>query len=361
MYSYNGQNANPCFDNSPAFAEKPSTVICTGYDFTYNHNAYDRELDSLVYSWATPLEDDLNMPMTGYVSGYNANSPLPGTVHNPNNVPANVNQTTGEISFKSYTQGAFVTVIKVTAYKCGIKVAEIFREMQIVLLSCGTNLPPDVNAPFQDPNTGLYSLYIDTVYAGELVSFSMAATDYDPLPNGNPQTLKISASGLQFGASFTSTTTGCLNPPCATLNPPPPISAFYGVSTNFNWQTTCNHVNTELGCGTTSNVYNFVIKVQDDFCPAPAINVGTITIVVLDLPRIPSPKLSCASVDSNGLVSLSWIPVKDSVNSFSHYSIYHSNSQTGPFTEIAIKSFSSVLLITSMLMIFPVLVEKGYQ
>ncbi|MEI7595474.1 MAG: gliding motility-associated C-terminal domain-containing protein [Bacteroidota bacterium] len=334
MYPYNGQNENPCFDNSPSFAERPATVICTGYDFTYNHNASDKELDSLVYSWATPLEDDLTTPMSGYISGYSAMNPLPGIVHNANNVPATVNPTTGEISFKSFTQGAFVTVIKVTAYKCGIKVAEIFREMQIVLLSCGTNMPPDVSAPFQDPNTGLFSLYTDTVYAGELVTFSMASTDYDLLPNGNPQTLKLSASGLQFGASFTNSTAGCLNPPCATLNPPPPLNAMYGVSTNFNWQTTCAHVNTIFGCGVTSNVYNFVIKVQDDFCPAPAINVGTITIVVLDLPKIPSPKLSCASVDSTGKVTLTWTPVKDSVNSFDHYSIFRSNSASGPFTEI---------------------------
>jgi len=338
MYSYNGQNASPCFDNSPTFAEKPSTVICTGYPFTYNHNAWDKDLDSLAFSWATPLDDDGTSLTPYFAAGYTYTSPLPGTTFNPNNVPATVNPYTGEISFTSFTQGAFVTVTKVTAYKCGIKVAEIFREMQIVLLPCGTNTPPDVTAPFPDA-LGNYVNYIDTVYAGELVTFPMSATDFDLLPNGSPQTLHLFASGPQFGANFSSSTTGCLNPPCATLNPAPlpaPIglSGQFGVQTNFNWQTDCDHLATNVGCGSTSNIYTFVIKVQDDFCPAPAITVATITVVVLATPILPAPNIRCASVDANGNVTLSWVAVHDTMNSFNSYHIYSATSPSGPFTKV---------------------------
>lgn len=341
MYSYNGQNASPCFDNSPTFAEKPSTVICTGYPFTYNHNAWDKDLDSLAFAWAAPL-DDAGLTLTPYFSaGYSYTSPLPGTTFNPNNIPATVNPYTGEISFTSYTQGAFVTVTKVTAYRCGIKVAEIFREMQIVLLNCGNNTPPDVTAPFPDA-LGNYVNYIDTVYAGELVTFPMSATDFDLLPNGSPQTLHLFASGPQFGANFSSSTTGCLNPPCATLNPAPlpapvGLSGQFGVQTNFSWQTDCDHIAiniANIGCITTSNIYNFVIKVQDDFCPAPAITVATITIVVLATPVLPAPDLRCASVDASGNVTLSWVAVHDTMNSFNSYHIYSATSPSGPFTKV---------------------------
>lgn len=329
MYPYNGQNTNPCFDNSPTFAEKPSTVICTGYPFTYNHNAWDTELDSLAFEWAPPLEA-ANTPITAYAPGYNFTNPLPGPTFNPNNVQATVNSYTGEISFTSFTQGAFVTVTKVTAYKCGIKVAEIFREMQIVLLPCGSNSPPVVTAPFPDL-LGNYIYYSDTVYAGALVTFYMSGADYEYLPNGNGQTVHLFASGSQFGANFTSTTTGCLNPPCATLSPPPPISAPFGVSTNFSWQTDCDHLATNIGCGSTSNIYNFLIKMQDDFCPAPAISIKTITIVVLTTPVLPPPDLRCASVDATGNVTLTWIPPIDTMNSFNSYHIYSSTSPSGPF------------------------------
>ncbi|MDD3876787.1 MAG: gliding motility-associated C-terminal domain-containing protein [Bacteroidales bacterium] len=323
--------ANPCFDNSPVFAERPSTVICTSYPFTYNHNAFDYELDSLAYEWAPPLEN-LNQPVTTWATGYSYLSPLPSTVHNPNNVPATVNPYTGEISFTSFTQGAFQTVIKVTAYKCGIKVAEIFREMQIVLLACGINNPPVVTAPFQDPISGLYTLYVDTVYAGALVTFPMSGTDFEFLPNNQPQTMTITASGSQFGANYSNTTSGCINPPCAVLNPPPPITGQFGVQTNFSWQTDCSHLASPTGCGTTSNIYNFLIKVQDDFCPAPAINISTITIIVLPPPVLATPDFRCVSVAANGDVTLNWIAPVDSFNSFNSYHIFSSTSPTGPFT-----------------------------
>jgi gliding motility-associated-like protein len=331
-------NTSTCYDNSPIFAEVPSTVICTGYPFTYNHNAFDPELDSLSYEWAPPLNNSLTSPITSFAAGYSYTNPLPGPTQNPNNVPGVVNLYTGEISFESYTQGAFVTVTKVTAWRCGQKIAEIFREMQIVLRACGTNYPPIVQAPFQDPITGLYTRYIDTVYAGEVVTFPMSGIDFefvDPPTNSIPQTLTITASSPMFGDGFTNPAVGCLNPPCATLNPPPPISAMFGVQTNFTWQTTCDHVATDNGCNTSTNVYNFLIKTSDDFCPAPAMDVATITIVVLPTRQLDSPEPRCVSVLPGGDVQITWYPLLDDPDSsFIQYNIHHATNPAGPYTLI---------------------------
>jgi len=68
MYPYTvagiTQNTSPCFDSSPVFNEQPSTIICTGYPFSYSHNVSDPELDSIVYSWADPLDDGVYNPAT---------------------------------------------------------------------------------------------------------------------------------------------------------------------------------------------------------------------------------------------------------------------------------------------------------
>lgn len=342
MYPFNGQNTNPCYDNSPEFLESPKTIICTSYPFTYNHNAVDAELDSLAYSWAEPLDQltttsPFNPPTNplfcGFAAGYSFNSPLPGPAFDPNNVAATINPSTGEISYTSFTPGNFVTVIKVEAWKCGQKVAEIFREIQVVLLSCGSNSPPTVTPPFQN-QLGQYVLYADTVYAGTLVNFSMQASDLQFLPNGNPQTLTMNATGNQFGNGFTSTTTGCLNPPCATLNPPPPVTAPFGVMTNFSWQTDCNHIAYTNGCGIQSNTYNFVIRTQDDYCPAPALNIATISITVLPLPVVASPPIHCLAVQPNGDVVLTWEPSVDTAGTFNSYHIFSSSSPGGPFTAV---------------------------
>lgn len=335
MYPYNGQNTFPCYDNSPVFAEVPSTVICTGYDFTYNHNAFDRELDSLQYQWAPALNGSLTTPVT-YVGGYSANSPLPGPAQNPANIAATVNQYTGEISYLSYTAGAFVTVTKVSAFRCGIKIAEVFREMQIVLLNCPgpPNNQPDVTPPFYNPVSGLYDLYVDTVYAGEVVNFDITAIDMDILPTGNPNTLFLETSSPDYGTGYTNSASGCVNPPCATLNPAPPMSAMVALATHFNWQTHCNHLSFSSGCATLGNVHNFYFKVYDNGCPANAINGVTVSIVVLPPPPIQPPKIHCTEVLPNGNVVLTWDIPLDPEGTFDSYHIFSSTSPTGPFVQI---------------------------
>lgn len=332
MYGYNGQNASPCFDSSPNFLESPSTVICMGYPFTYNHNAFDPDLDSLSYSWAQPLDDFIstttfNPPVdpgvVPFSTGYSYTSPLPGAAQNTANVPATVNPQTGEISFTSFTQGNFVTVVKVQAWKCGQLVAEIYREIQVVLLPCASNLPPTVT----------YTTYQDTVTAGDVVNFTLNATDNGLLADGiTPQTISITASGNQFGSNFTNAAGGCSNPPCATLNATPPISSSPNASTIFNWQTSCNHISTESNCNAASNTYNFVFKVQDDFCPAPAENITTVSITVLALPVIQSPQPRCVAVQPNGDITLTWSTPADPNGGFNSYHIYTSNALAGPYT-----------------------------
>lgn len=331
MYPYKGQNTNPCYDNSPTFAEKPSTIICTGYHFTYNPNAYDNELDSLVYEWAQPLDSGMNV-INSYVAGFNYQNPLPGPSINPGNISATIDPNTGEISFLSLTQGSFLTVSKVTAYKNKIKVAEIYREMQIVLLACNANTPPGLTPPFKG-NTS----FIDTVYAGEVVDFHLTATD------DIGQLITLNATGADFGGiNCNSSTVGCLTPPCATLNPPTTLSGSSPVETQFHWQTTCDHLAHPITVGskshliynqpTLSNVHNFVISVQDDFCSVPGKNVSTISIVVLNKPILPAPSLRCVSVAANGDVDLSWVPPIDTDNSFYRYILYYSLNPSGPFS-----------------------------
>ncbi|MDT8309667.1 MAG: T9SS type A sorting domain-containing protein, partial [Bacteroidales bacterium] len=321
-----------CFDNSPTFDEVPSTVICTGYPFTYIQIAFDVELDSLVYSWAQPMSG-VNQPITNFSPGYTWNSPLPGPAQNPNNVAATINAQTGEISFTSYTNGAFVTVTKVTAYKCGIKVAEIFREMQVVLLSCGANNPPDVTPPFAN-SSGQYVNYIDTVRPGDFVSFTIAANDSDLCPNSTPQTMSLYATGPQFAAPVNPG--GCFNPPCATLlpvaTPANPITGIYGVQTTFSWQTDCNHLNNKR-----KERYCFLFKVRDDFCPVPGKKGIAVYVDIIDPSIMDSPDSISAFYYYLPYVSVWWTQPADPEQSFQSYIVwvrYPPNKNFIPFDTI---------------------------
>jgi len=301
MYPYLGINTMPCFDSSPYFTEKPVVTLCTGYAAEMSINAVDSDMDSLVYNWANPLDDA--GAVINFTPGYSLNFQLPSAIQNPLNVAATLDIHTGEINFTSYTSGLFVTTVKVTAYKCGIKVAEVFREIDVVLnngcspvLGNQPNNPPEVFAPFIDPVTGLQTSYSDTVNAGDTVNFVFAATDFDMFVNNSAQTITINGSGAQFGSNFTDPNAGCLIPPCATISSGLPVSFYVGGQVNFNWVTTCAHAQGNPSqCFTGPVTYTFVLSATDNYCPANARAIATISITVLG---------SAISISANGPASI---------------------------------------------------------
>ncbi len=268
MYSFNGLDANPCFDSSPQFAESPTMSACSGDNINYSHAAFDPELDSLTYEWALPL-DGSSYPSNGYpfAAGYTYQSPTPGTSLNPLNVPATIDANSGLISFTSYTTGAFVTVTKVTSYKCGVKTAEVYREIQFVVNTCsiGTgafNTSPDV----------VGGLNVEDVYvlAGDTVFRGVGATDYEFLSPSNgsvPQNITLTAVGPHFGLNDTSFSTGCLIPPCAVMASPTPITLTSAISSSFTFPTACAHAGLSNGCLQHQRCFSFLFKFKDDFCP----------------------------------------------------------------------------------------------
>lgn len=290
MYPYLGTGTNPCFDSSPYFTESPVPQFCTNLPIKYENFAVDPDMDSLVYSWGETL-DEVGTVLP-YVPGYSLTSPYPSTIQNPLNTAATIDSKTGEVSFHSYTGGYFLTCIKVTAYKCGIKVAEVFREITVTLNNnCQPitgnlpNNPPQMNAPFADPVTGLMTAYQDTVYAGDTVNFVLNINDLEFFTNGLAQTISIEGAGEQFGTNFTNPNSGCLLPPCATLNPSLPTSFILAGALEFNWVTSCNHVtgiNTQ--CVTKEHTYRFIIKAKDNYCPANGFTIAHFSITVLGVP-----------------------------------------------------------------------------
>ncbi|MCS6982046.1 MAG: gliding motility-associated C-terminal domain-containing protein [Flavobacteriales bacterium] len=338
MYPVPGQQPGQCADNSPVFEQRPAIIICAGTPFYYNHNASDVELDSLYYDFATSL-DWMNggsfssaVPLT-YAPGYSYTSPMPSQAQNPNNQPMQLNHFTGEFFFHSYTYGNFVSVIKVEAYRCGIKVAEIFREIQVVILNCGANNPPQVTAPFQNAQ-GQYTLFTDTVMVGDTVDFVITAHDPEFLPTGWPQQIWLSASGGMFGLNFSDPDTGCPYPPCAILSPAPPAASTTTMQLHFIWPTTCDHIAYPWNCYSLRNLHTFVITFSDNYCPAPSYRTITVAIVVVAKPIVPSPELRCLEVHPNGDVTLTWIPSTDPHNTFQSYRIYAATHPNGPYTEV---------------------------
>ncbi len=352
MYPYNATNTNPCFDSSPGFAERPILGTCTRTSTRYDQDVRDEELDSVVFEWDTPLNNGFPGVPFQYVVGYSPASPLPSAAQNPLNTPATLNQNTGIVSFTSYTPGVFVIVIKVTAYKCKVKVAEIYREYQVALLgnclipdpATGTqiwNTPPDVSDLL---GNSIEDTLIEVV-AGDSIEIPFVAYDFEfiQLPGQSPQgqMIEIKPSSTQFGANFTDTSSGCLLPPCAILDPPPPLLPLsQSIQASLKWYTSCNHLAYISGCSASSNVYSFIIKVLDNVCPSPAVNFNLIRIKVVPPPIYGAPRQRCLDIQDDGTVKLTFLPPSnintlDSNIQFKAIYIYRSSSgSTGAFSLI---------------------------
>lgn len=381
MYSYLGQTPAALCDASPAFAEPPTSLqINNASDTTsFNNNAIDPNLDSLVYGIAHPW-NGVNQNCN-YTGAYSLANPFAGIVTSTGNGGGGpINTITGVINFRPVQVGNWQACIVVKSYRCGILIAEVFRDFQLQVLQVPANYPigiqqrPFLDKPFIDCVTGLPG-YEATFYAGDNISFLIQAYDFNPAFPA--QNLKIYLNGSQFGTNYTSTTTGCLFPPCATISgypgspqaglPPDPIivrsdtvgrgyNFTYQTGASFNWNTNCSNIPVNA-CGSAVTTYNFTVTAVDDQCPVNGKTIEAITIKLLPTPKIPSGSIKCTRVLPNGNVEIDFTdninftgadPVdlcnypnatlaaqatRDRLlNSFDRHNIYRGPTVNGPWT-----------------------------
>lgn len=322
-----GASADPCSDSSPQFAQDPYMLMCEGTDVQYNSNAFDPDNDSLSYSWGVPLDHfpagSFNPPTNPapvpFAMGFAYDNPTPDASFNAANVPASMDAVSGDITFQSYTPGNFGLVQKIDSWRGGQIISTINREVQMVIISCPgyNNTPPVITPPFAG-NTSFDA----TFFAGDLINFDIIIDDMELLQDGTPQTVTLDPSGNYFGTNFTDPNNGCDYTPCATLSTAPIISGVQGLTTNFNWQTSCDHLLDADGNQQTEQTYTFVMNAQDDYCSVPGRTYETIRITLLNQPNIDPVDLHCVDVLPNGDVDLTWTQTTDPGGSFVEYQVW---------------------------------------
>lgn len=328
MYAVEGNTANPCTDSSPQFLQDPYVLMCAGTDFQYNPNAYDSDNDSLVYSWGVPLDQfvsgafnpPVNPSPVPFVAGYSNTNPTPGPSFAAGNIPATMDSESGVISFLSNTTGNFGLVQKIDSYRNGQLIATVNREIQMIVISCPgyNNDAPVITPPFSGGTS-----FEAEFNAGDLINFDIIISDIELLQNGAPQTVTLYPSGNYFGTNFTDASSGCDYTPCATLSTAPLITGVQGLTTNFNWQTSCDHLLDANGIQQEEVTYYFVLNAQDDYCTVPGRAFETVAITLKNKEMLPAADLHCVDVLANGDVTLTWEPTVDaSGTSFVEYEIW---------------------------------------
>ncbi len=315
-----------CLDSSPSFAQNPYILLCAGSDFQFDSNAFDEDNDSLAFSWGIPLDHfpsgDFNPPTNPvpvpFNTGYSAINPTPDATFDPGNEPAEMDPQTGEITFVSNTPGNFGFVQKIDSYRDGVLISTVNRESQLIVIPCDgyVNTPPTILPPF-DAGTSFDAEF----FAGELINFDIVVQDVEFLQDGTPQTVTLIPTGNYFGNNLTDPDAGCDYGPCATLDTPPLIQGVQGVTTTFNWQTSCDHLLDACGIQQDEQIYTFVLNAKDDYCSVPGRSYQTIRIKLKNIELVEPVELHCADVLDDGSVNLSWTPTTDPSGSFVNYEV----------------------------------------
>jgi hypothetical protein len=231
---------NPC-DNSPTFSNAPVAILCVGQPFTFNHGVQDIDkdstgglADSLTYQWYVPLSAANSS--VGYIPPYTYDKPIffygfpndalpwPRGIH--------LNPESGEIQFQPMKPEVTIMIVKVNEFRNGVKIAELRREMQIIVITCLNNNPPSITTP--------NNVRSKSVCAGDTVTFDFSTSD----PNAS-DTVAISWNKAIPGAVWTHTN-GQSKYPTARLT----------------WKTTNADGN--------ALPYTFTVKAKDNACPVNA-------------------------------------------------------------------------------------------
>lgn len=355
MYSNaNKDSTNICFDSSPRFVDQLLNA-CRGDLTQFNYNTTDPDIDSLVYRWATPMTPGSPPVPLAYKTGFSDSLPLPGIHNDSQNVSVQLNKASGQVSFKVANGAGFrkyATAIRVDTYREGTRIASVFQDFPYHIVHC-PNLPNENknHPPIVRINGKIKNSIVRRVSAGQKVSIPIQIKDEDSTGIGiGLQKITAVPYGTVFSKNRISSIPCSITrargknfiaEPCAYLQNKAPffdnqstppsykLEGIGSITTEFVWQTDCNHIIEETETGELANSQIFTLKIQDDHCPYPAYTTATIQVDVLQPEKLAAPLMKAISVDLEGKITYQWVPPIDTAATFKHYRVQFSATAEG--------------------------------
>jgi hypothetical protein len=245
---------SPC-DNSPTFNNPPVMITCVGLDVTFLQNTQDidtsgtgHKLDSLTYEWVSPLRaagSSIN-----YIGQYTYNRaiyfwgfpndalPFPRGLH--------LDLQNGQIQFRPMKAEITIMVVKVNEFRNGVKIAELRREMEVIVISC-TGHRPIIST--------LNNVRSKNVCVGDTVSYTFSTID-----TTSTDSIRLSSDSSIPGAIWTDSNGLALQP-----------------SATLKWVPTSAYV---------SNLpYTFIVTARSNTCPINMVTTQSYQITVKPKPQ----------------------------------------------------------------------------
>ena len=143
------QNGQLFVNSSPHFGPINGEYVCLGDAFTFPFGGTDPDGDELRYSMVTPLDQKASAgqaqngvspapyPDVNWLSGFSASNAIPGSP------TLGVDAQTGQLSVTATELGLFVFAVKVEEYRSGVKIGEVRRDFQLLVVDCPPQTTPD--------------------------------------------------------------------------------------------------------------------------------------------------------------------------------------------------------------------------
>ncbi len=137
-------------NSSPVFTLPKGDFACVKRPFSFDFSANDADGDELRYSLVTPYSSrsDRNNPILfptafPYPSiSWNAGFSLTNVI--PGSQPLRIDSNTGRLSFTPNTLGLYVFSVLCQEYRGGVKIGEVRRDFQLLVIDCPFNAPPKI-------------------------------------------------------------------------------------------------------------------------------------------------------------------------------------------------------------------------
>ncbi|MBT30484.1 MAG: hypothetical protein CMO01_12570 [Thalassobius sp.] len=161
------KDGEPFVNSTPKLFPPLSDYACINQPFQFDFSGTDADGDSLVYSLVTPLnghssrdEPVPNFPQSGpyetvtFLSNYDSTKMIPG------NPALRIGKHTGFLEVTPSETGLFVFSVKCEEYRDGVKIGEVLRDFQMMVLDC-----KEANAPtvFAETTSGEILITTDTL------------------------------------------------------------------------------------------------------------------------------------------------------------------------------------------------------
>ncbi len=258
-------NAALGLNRTPVLLNAPLDSARTGQKFCHNPAAFDADGDSLAYRMSIPKQGEegtcvgQNVAYKDPALGIDANAK-----NELQNAPAtlSINAKTGELCWDAPAViGQYNIAFIIEEWRDGIKIGEIVRDMQIIVVEGGINKRPLLE-PIKDV----------CVEAGQLMNQTIRATD----PDGNRVFISIYGGVFNVDVDGKTIEPSLIEKQYATYSPL--VYQATPATAQMRWQTNCTHVRDQP--------YQMTAKVEDQ----PARNIVSLASFATFNIKVVAPK-----------------------------------------------------------------------